>query len=379
MSIREEIEALALFDHHCHGIVRDELSWPYFTSLLTEADTAIAGHELDTQLGNFVLTECAEVIGLPRHASPSQYWEQRTTIGNLAISSQLIAASGIERFGMDTGYRGDELTSPQEMADLIERPVDVISRLETMAEDLVTTTSPEQFPDAFRQLLAEVTPTSIGFKSVMAYRFGLDFNPQRPSDTDVIAACRSWSERIDKSGVTRLEDETILRFLLWSAVDVGKPIQMHIGYGDTDINLYRCDPSRMTEFLRLTQTVGTPIVLLHCYPYVRQAGILCQVFPHVWMDTSLGVAHAGFASSSIIRESLEMTPFSRLLFASDAFGLAEIYLAGASLWRRAMTTILDEWVDQDLMSRSRALELAEGIAYKNGYELYRISGVRVAE
>jgi uncharacterized protein len=149
---------------------------------------------------------------------------------------------------------------------------------------------------------------------------------------------------------------------------------MHIGYGDGDITLYRCDPSQMTAFLRATQNSGASIVLLHCYPYVRQAAILCQVLPHVYMDTSLGVVHAGAGSLSIIRESMEMVPFSRNLFATDAFGLAELYLVGTHFWRVGMSQVLDEWRAADAISAADAEGLIDDIGWNNAARLYGVGG-----
>lgn len=369
------IDSLPLFDHHCHGIVQSEMDFEYFTSLLTEADKGIPGREFDSPLGNFVLNACSRILGLDPHATPNDYWDRRCEIGNLQVSQQLIGATGIDHFGLDTGYRGDELTTAAQLSALVGRPVDVISRLETMAEELILRCEPRNFPNEFRNLLDSVKNECIGFKSVMAYRYGLDFDPERPEDEQVVMAAQSWSTEVAETNASRVTNPTILRFLLWSAVDIGKPIQIHIGYGDTDINLHRCDPSQMTQFLRLTQSIGTPIVLLHCYPFVRQAAILCQVFPHVWMDTSLGVPHSGYSATNIVRESLEVVPFSRLLFASDAFGLAEIYYAGAFLWKRAMVQILTEWIDHDSMSYPKALDIAERIAMTNAVDLYGVGGV----
>ena len=374
MTIRDFVDSLNLFDHHCHGIVKGDLTWEMFSSLLTEADAAKPGEELHHQLGNFTLAVCAQKLDLEAHTDSTNYWQRRTDLGNEESSERLLTASGISDFAVDTGYRGDELTTPAELAAMVGKPVQTISRLESMAEDLILDCDAVNFPDTFRNQLQAASRNSAGFKSVIAYRFGLDFRPNRPDDTEVVHACQEWLDRIESTGSTRLNNEVLHRFLLWSAVDIGKPIQIHIGFGDTDITLHRCDPSQMTEFLRLTEPTGTPIVLLHCYPYVRQAAILCQIFSHVWMDTSLGVAHAGFASDTTIRESLEMAPFSRLLFASDAFGLAEIYLAGAWLWRRGMAKAFDPWIAEEAFTVRNAERIIEDIAFRNGAALYQIGG-----
>ena len=76
-------------------------------------------------------------------------------------------------------------------------------------------------------------------------------------------------------------------------VERGLPLQLHCGYGDPDLDLHRCDPLLLTRFLRLVEPRGVDVLLLHCYPYHRQAGYLAQVFPHVYFDVGLAVNHTG--------------------------------------------------------------------------------------
>ena len=71
------------------------------------------------------------------------------------------------------------------------------------------------------------------------------------------------------------------------------------------------------------------MLLLHNYPYHRNAAYLAQVFDHVFMDLGLAVHNTGALSTAMLRETLELVPFGKLLFSSDAYGLAELYLLGA--------------------------------------------------
>ena len=71
------------------------------------------------------------------------------------------------------------------------------------------------------------------------------------------------------------------------------------------------------------------MLLLHCYPYHRQAGYLAQVFPHVYFDVGLAVNHTGLSSPAVVAESLELAPFAKILFSSDAYGPAELHYLGA--------------------------------------------------
>ena len=113
-------------------------------------------------------------------------------------------------------------------------------------------------------------------------------------------------------------------------------MQLHVGYGDSDVDLLRCDPLHLTPFLRATQPHGVPVLLLHNYPFHRHAAYLAQVFDHVFMDVGLSVHNTGALSRRVIEETLELVPFPKLLHSSDAFGLPELYLLGSLLFRRGL-------------------------------------------
>jgi len=111
-------------------------------------------------------------------------------------------------------------------------------------------------------------------------------------------------------------------------------------------------------------------MLLHCYPYHRQAGYLAHVYPHVWFDTGSAVPHSGLGSLQLIRESLEVAPFDKVLFSTDAFGLAELYLCGAVLWRRGVAQVMDEWLARDWLSAADAERFAVMMAHGNARRAY---------
>ena len=62
-------------------------------------------------------------------------------------------------------------------------------------------------------------------------------------------------------------------------------------------------------------------MLLHNYPYHREAGYLAQVFPHVYADLGLATHNVGSRAPAVLAEALEMAPLRKFLFSSDAFGL----------------------------------------------------------
>ena len=193
--------------------------------------------------------------------------------------------------------------------------------------------------------------------------------PTRRPDDEVAAAAGSWLRAVASTGVVRLTDPVLLRFGIWEAVRTGRPLQVHVGYGDTDLELHRADPALLTRFLRATEGL-CPVMLLHTYPFQRTAGYLAQVFGHVYVDVGLAVNHTGAASDHIIRESLELAPMRKVLFSSDAWGLPELHLLGSWLFRRGLSRVLGTWVTSGDWSLADARRCIEAIAGANAVRVY---------
>jgi uncharacterized protein len=115
-----------------------------------------------------------------------------------------------------------------------------------------------------------------------------------------------------------------------------------------------------------------PLVLLHCYPYHRQAGWLAQVYPHVYLDIGLTVTHLGAGAAAFLRECLELAPFGKLLFSSDAYGLPELYLVGAAGFRDGLARVLDGWVGEGALAAADAERVATMVGAGNARRVYKL-------
>jgi predicted TIM-barrel fold metal-dependent hydrolase len=348
-----------LVDHHCHGLVRRDLDRPAFEGLMNEGPGAgrWTGSPFDSMLGLAVRRHCAPVLGLEPHADADTYLERRRELGHDEVARRLLAAAGIDTLLVDTGFLPDDICSPAELAELAGSEVRAheIVRLETLAQDLLASGT------AARDLLGAVGRAlgdsgAVGAKSIAAYRCGLDLPGERPPDADVADAVAAL--RPGPSGGYRITERTVVGALAWTAVEVGLPLQFHVGYGDSDVDLLRCDPLHLTPFLRATEPSGVPVLLLHTYPFHRHAAYLAQVFDHVFMDVGLSVHNTGALSRRVVEEALELVPFPKLLHSSDAFGLPELYLLGSLLFRQGLDGVLTDLV--------RADELAEADAHRIG-------------
>ncbi|GAA1000381.1 amidohydrolase family protein [Acrocarpospora macrocephala] len=363
------LAALPLVDHHVHGASTVPLDRTAFETLITESDRPIPAFmtQFDSQLGFAIRRWCAPVLGLPAHASPGDYLARRAELGAAEVNRRLLAASGIGRFLVETGYRGEEVLGVAGMAASSGRPAAEVVRIERVLEEVAATgVSAAELPHRFRAELAVRCADAVGLKSIVAYRHGFAFAPEPPAEREVVAAAGRWLA----DGAPRVEDPVLLRFGLWTGVAQGLPIQLHTGYGDPDVELHLCDPLLLTRWLKLVEPYGVDVLLLHCYPYQRNAGYLAQVFPHVYFDVGLGVNYTGSRSDAVIAESLELAPFAKILFSSDAWGPAELHHLGAHLFRRGLGRALRGWVDAGEWTEPDAIRVATMIGVTNALRVY---------
>jgi predicted TIM-barrel fold metal-dependent hydrolase len=115
-----------------------------------------------------------------------------------------------------------------------------------------------------------------------------------------------------------------------------------------------------------------PVVLLHCYPYHRQAGWLAHVYPHVHVDVGLTLGHVGARAGPVLAEYFELAPSGKVLYSSDAYGLAELFLVGAAQFRAGMARLLAEWVDAGALDVATAQRFAEAVGAGNARRVYRL-------
>lgn len=318
----------------------------------------------DGPVGVAVRRHCAPRLGLPRHASAEEYPARRTELGGAEATRRFLAASGTEVFCVDTGHAPEPITMPPVTHEVV--------RLEGVAESLAAAgVEPDGYAGAFRAAAPEAVrrPGAVGVEPVAAYRTGFGLDPARPSDAEVTGAAARW---LPADG--RLADPVLVRHLLWTAVDLGLPLQPHTGFGDGDLRLRRAGPALLTDWLRLT--AGTvPVLLLHCRPCRRRAACLAAVFEQVYPDLGLTLRHVGPArAGAVLAEALEIAPFRKPLYSSDAYGLAEFHHLGALAFRRGLAELLQERVDADEPALPDALRLAVPAGRDHARRVYRLSG-----
>jgi predicted TIM-barrel fold metal-dependent hydrolase len=370
-ALAERLRTIALVDHHVHGAFNKPIDRAGFEASINEGSTDPVPDFMtmfDSPLGLAIRRWCAPVLGLSAHAPADDYWARRSELGPDELAAAMLAGAGVCRWIVDTGFKGDLLTTPEQLAELSGRPASEILRLERLTEDLLETrTDPDDFPAAFRAALRDAvdSPDIVGTKTIAAYRTNFDIDWSRPTDVAVVEHARSLAAQ---GNDLRVDSPVLIAFGVHEAAEHGLPVQVHVGFGDRDLDLNRTDPLLLLPLLRAMTPV--PVLLLHCYPFHRQAGYLAQAFDHVNFDVGLAINYLGSRSVALVGEALDTAPFAKQLYSSDAFGPPELHLLGAVLWRRAMGLILGEWVRTGECAEQDAIAIVDMIGVHNAVRVY---------
>ncbi len=367
---------LPLVDHHCHGVVAGSLERTGFENLINEGfDPPPRGtSHFDAPIGLAVRRWCAPVLDLDPLAPAGDYLARRQELSPEEVNRRLLRAAALGLLLIDSGCRAADLVDLPEMAKLAGAPVHEIVRIEAVAES-VASERPDAaaYPEMFEAALAERSAAAVGLKTIVAYRSGFNLDPARPRPEEVVRAAGDWIAAAAE-GQLRLTDPVLLRHGIWTGADIarerGLPLQIHSGYGDADLRIHDANPALLTDLVRLLGQLPVNVVFLHCYPFHREAGYLAAIFPHVYFDVGSALNYVGPRSVQLLGEAMELAPFTKQLYSSDAFGVPELYLLGAVLFRRGLSTILGGWVEEGECTTQDARAIARLIGRENALRIY---------
>lgn len=380
--IAQLVSSLPLLDDHCHGVLQHDLSAEQFEPLINEGGNPMPPgvSRWDTPVGLAIRRYCAPLLDLEPFSTPTAYLERRAALGAAEVNRRLLQAAGLGGQIIDTGYRSTDIASPAAMSEMVGVPTWEIVRLESVAEEVAASgVTAEAYPAAFKGALAQRVAGAgvVGFKTVLAYRGGFQIDPSPPADEAVVAAAGGWLREIGQGGAARVTDQTLLRFGIWASAEIGRarglPLQFHVGYGDTDLTLHQTNPSLLSDLIRRLGAVDAQVVLLHCWPYHREAAYLADAFPNVTFDLGLALTFAGASAARVLADAMELAPFTKQLYSSDGFGAAELHNLGARAFRAGLTRVLTGWVEDDDCSVSEAGRIATLIASENTRRVYPLA------
>ena len=361
------IAAMPAIDHHAHVLA------PAATSLrkvLTEStDPAQIEAVREHPAHHAAVRLIAETLGVDPTEEAIDEASRRDYAGHVG---RLLGACRLEAMFVDDGFRPAGALPLAEHASLVGCSVRRIVRVETEAEAASAGgPSLDECRSRLQRRVADaIAAGAVAVKTIAAYRGGLDF--PMPSVERAAAAYDEWR----RSGSGRLRDPALVSLFLADAIEAAGddvPIQVHTGLGDADQQLVRADPALLQDHIDHGLLAGRPVVLLHCYPFVRHAGYLASIYPQVHLDVSLAVTLMPHRGPELIAEALELAPASKLLFATDASRRPEMFLLGTRWFRSSLARALGRFVDDGFVDEPRVRHWAALILGGNARRVYRFT------
>jgi len=365
-----DLSSIPVLDHHAHGLMRPGLlpAGPY-AGFFTEArdPDQIASHVPHTLTYRRCVRDVAELLDV--EPNEGAIAERREAMGVEAYARTFFAAARIDAVFLDDGFAQDQL-APVGWHERFFATARIL-RLEAHAEAILArSTDLGQFVELFRASLDPPPPGVVAFKSIAAYRTGLDV--RMPARQDAEAGFRDY-----KAGTGRLAQKALVDHILGLALEIaarrGLPVQFHTGFGDPDLDLRLANPLHLRAILEDGRFRGVPLVLLHAsYPFAREAGYLAATYAQVYLDFGLAIPLLSIGGMErALGQLFELGPASKVLYSSDAHHVPELYYLAARRGREALGHVLDGTIRDGDLTAGEAEQVARGVLRDNAALVYR--------
>ena len=373
-----------MVDNHCHSVLleQQQRDVPGWRALFTESpDVRMRTADVaDTVFYRRLVRELARLFQV--EPTESAVLQARAELDVDALTSLLLGDALVGGLVVDTGFPDPSgALSTQQLGAAAGCAAVSLLRLELLFQQLVAEhTTLEAVEEAVRLELADARRDGwSGFKSIVAYRTGLEVMtwPREDADESFALARRE----VELTGSVRLGHKPLLDTLLHVAFTAasaqGLPVQFHVGYGDPDADLRLADPLQLRGVLEQRAYRDMPVVLLHgCWPFVREGAYLAGVYGNAHLDLSYAIPFLSRQEMrSMTRAALGAAPTSKLMYSSDGARVPDLHWLGAHDGRRVLGQVLGELVDDGDLDLHEARRAGEQVLRDNAVALYGMTGV----
>jgi hypothetical protein len=298
--------------------------------------------------------------------------EARNTVAGAdyrAWTTRLFADVGLQTLLVDEGGSQPRITLA-ELGQIVPARLLRVARTDNFIRDILPAadTWPAFLERYDAALTSAIADGAIAFKSVIAYRTGLDVQV-RPE-----AEARSNFEQA--RGGPEHEQKPFRDFLLCHTLDVARErglwIHIHAAVGDPDIVMERANPARLYPLLHHERFRANRVVLVHGgWPWVGEAAAMVAILPNVYLDVSEGTIFGMPNMRQRIYEVLEACPYTKILYGADG-SLPEALWIVAKRYKAVLGRVLEELMAEGFCSSREAYAIAAAILSGNGGRLYAL-------
>jgi hypothetical protein len=242
-----------------------------------------------------------------------------------------------------------------------------------IAEDRAHAAGYDELEDALvARLEAAAAEGAVAFKSVIAYRTGLDIG--QPSAADARGAFVRWREdgfRETRTHAKPVRDRLLERTLAVASA-AGVPVHIHSGGGDPDSLVPHARPAGLFDLLK--RHTQQPVLLIHAgWPWTDEAAFMASILPHVYLDLSIGIPWASLAIDRLVETALGVAPPSKVLYGSDEASEPEVAWFSAHVAREALERVLARGVEHRWMTTAQAVAIGEDVLAGNCRHLHGLA------
>jgi len=274
----------------------------------------------------------------------------------VAYTKGLLDAAGVVAVLADEGYPQPPIHAA-EFAGTIGVPVSRVARLEPW----ILARREGSFDDLVAGVEADATeaasdPNCVAYKSIVAYRTGLDVGD--PSPSEAAEAFARW--RADDWRETRGHAKPVRDFLIRRTLAVAKAndraFHFHCGGGDPDVDLAHASPKGL--FPLLVDVQHQPVVLVHSgFPWVEEGAFIASVLPNVYLELSELIPWGWGQVEPALELIVGSVPAAKIMYGSDEAGEPEGFWVAALMARAALQRVLGRLVDRDYVAVDEAQRL----------------------
>lgn len=348
-----------------------KLSLSVIPEMFTEVtvDTNVTPYSGQNMWMQILLRRLSQYYGVSERIEEIIAERNKRTVDYESYTKELFNDVGLKGAILDFGYP-QPTVNREEFMNKTNLHIDEIVRIEKeMIEAMEESPDFYSFITNLRKRFQQALKKEyvVGLKTIIAYRSGLDIGEMNEQD-----AQQDYSLFVSNNrAVVKSLRDYCFHMAMEECTKANKFFHIHTGIGDGEVVLPKASPSFLLDLFRTEQYKDTKVHLVHGgYPWMEEAAFIVSILPNVYMDISLQVPFTGHGVKRVIQQVLEMAPFDKVMYGSDAFTVPEMYWMGVDLFKSELTEVLNEFVEKDFMTVEKAQEIGEMLLYKNYETVY---------
>jgi predicted TIM-barrel fold metal-dependent hydrolase len=322
----------------------------------------LALHLMQVRLGALLGVDPDEAI-VARNEKASAHW--------VRWLRRLFDDADINGMVIDEAVGPTEQPALSSYAEAAGRPIWHMTRIDPLVDHLIEAgASAADIVAGVERYMADAAADGcVAYKTILAYRSGLAVD----ATVDLETAQRSLNSDLPVRRRGKALRDLVMCTALARAADLGKPMQIHTGFGDSEVRLAESDPLLLEELLRSPAGMAATVILIHgSYPWHQEAAYLAATKPNVWIELSLSNLFAPVGTAQRLLDVLDLAPAGRILLGTDGHGVPETHWFAARAlhdgWREAATRLAAAGAQQSWLDETR-----DAIFETNAREVYSLS------